>query len=79
MTSTPDGASVPCEFIGLPNPNNGFVGDGLFETPEHQHAAAVRALDILIEHTGDQHLHCGPRNDRERALIDCINATNNFA
>lgn len=66
-------------FIGLPNPNNGFVGDGLFETPEHQRAAAARALDILIGHTGGHHLHCGPRSDRERAFIDCINATNNFA
>lgn len=61
-------------FIALPNPYNGFNGDGAFFTPEHQRQVAVQALDTLIEHTGNPHLHCGPRNEREQALIDALNA-----
>lgn len=62
-------------FLSLPHPERGFFDDPeTFETVATQQAVAVRALDALIEHTGDPHLHCGPRNDRERAFIDALNA-----
>lgn len=61
-------------FIALPNPTLGFTGDGLFCTPDIQRKVAVQALDALIEHTGNPHLHCGPRNARERAYVEALNA-----
>jgi hypothetical protein len=60
-------------FIALPNPTLGFTGDGLFYTPDLVRKVAVQALDILIDYTGDPHLHCGPRNDRERAYAEALN------
>lgn len=62
------------EFVSLPHPERGFFDNPeTFDTVATQQAVAVRALDILIEHTGDPHLHCGPRNDRERAFAESFN------
>lgn len=69
-----------CTFISLPHPERGFFDDPeTFTTVATQQAVAVHALDTLIAYTGDPHLHCGPRNDRERAFAEALNATNNFA
>lgn len=73
------------------DPNWVYQGDDAFTywsitSPEHglsmdpnvrtvQEEVTLNTLNHLIATTGDQHLHCGPRNDRERALIETLNAT----
>lgn len=63
------------EFLSLPHPERGFFDNpDTFDTIATQQAVAVRTLDVLIQFTGDPHLHCGPRNDRERAFAEAFNA-----
>lgn len=56
--------------VPLPTP----APDGTAEiilAADRDHVAA--ALGVLVEHTGNPHYQCGPRNARERAMLESLN------